>query len=164
MTENNVENQNNFHQIFPKRKEFSRMWEHWNERTGLALSQKCINSAAEQTRRWRDWFWLVDVNQFRHRRNFQFNAAGENQNWGLIYGVYQRCRTIDLEFRYIYQHIFTLLYPSTLVGKKSDWMDYFLGKPSKELSRRRPRAIGSLRTEQSMSMAWRLSLAIRLDL
>ena len=56
---------------------------------------KC-GRAANQTCMSRDYFWLVDINQCRQKRDFQLDAAGESHNLESNYGIYERCTTIAL--------------------------------------------------------------------
>ena len=65
---------------------------------GLALRQKCVNLAQQWTKHYghvfiSDWLMLISVGS---GAIIQFNAAGENQNVGWIYGVYERWKIIGL--------------------------------------------------------------------
>ena len=100
MTENNVESHCNFHQISLKEKRNFLEWGNTetNLLGGLSLSKICVSSAQKPNKLGdhvitSDWLMLISVGS---GAIIQFNAAGENQNVGWIYGVYERWTIIGL--------------------------------------------------------------------
>ena len=127
MTENKVKSQTNFHQISLNDRNFLECENTGaNSLGGLALSRKmCQFGPAGGRTCWSGgYFWLVDVNQCRKRRKFQFNAAGENQNSWPIYGVYEMHNRRRFVIS-IFIFASSLMNRSILVGENGGWMAFF---------------------------------------